>query len=153
MPVALLLAVLWPVAELFVAIQVAHAVGVVPTIVLLIAGWPLGTWALRRQGAAAWRRLGLALGEGRTPAREVVDGALVVIGGVLLMIPGFITDAIGLLLRDQTIYGYVFETGRYDVGDKLDYLRATVETAIDREDLGPQFRAFLADLVQRKKLL
>ena len=80
------------------AIQVAHAVGVVPTIVLLIAGWPLGTWALRRQGAAAWRRLGLALGEGRTPAREVVDGALVVIGGVLLMIPGFITDAIGLLL-------------------------------------------------------
>ena len=98
MPVALLLAVLWPVAELFVAIQVAHAVGVVPTIVLLIAGWPLGTWALRRQGAAAWRRLGLALGEGRTPAREVVDGALVVIGGVLLMIPGFITDAIGLLL-------------------------------------------------------
>ena len=98
MPVALLLAVLWPIAELFVAIQVAHAIGVVPTIVLLIAGWPLGTWALRRQGAAAWRRLGLALGEGRTPAREVVDGALVVIGGVLLMIPGFITDAIGLLL-------------------------------------------------------
>ena len=98
MPVALLLAVLWPVAELFVAIQIAHAVGVVPTIVLLIAGWPLGTWALRRQGAAAWRRLGLALGEGRTPAREVVDGALVVIGGVLLMIPGFITDAVGLLL-------------------------------------------------------
>ena len=98
MPVALLLAVLWPIAELFVAIQVAHAIGVVPTIVLLIAGWPLGTWALRRQGAAAWRRLGLALGEGRTPAREVVDGALVVIGGVLLMIPGFITDVIGLLL-------------------------------------------------------
>ena len=64
-----------------------------------------------------------------------------------------LTDAMGLLLRDQTIYGYVFETGRYDVGDKLDYLRATVETAIDREDLGPQFRAFLADLVQRKKLL
>src|SRR6059036_4351493 len=44
------------------------------------------------------RRLGLALAEGRTPAREVVDGALVVIGGVLLMIPGFITDAVGLLL-------------------------------------------------------
>jgi UTP--glucose-1-phosphate uridylyltransferase len=64
-----------------------------------------------------------------------------------------LTDAMGLLLRDQTIYGYVFEAGRYDVGDKLDYLRATVELAIDREDLGPQFRTFLADLVQRKKLL
>jgi UTP--glucose-1-phosphate uridylyltransferase len=64
-----------------------------------------------------------------------------------------LTDAIALLLEQQTIYGYVFEEGRYDVGDKLDYLRATVELAIDREDLGPRFRAFLADLVQRKKLV
>jgi UTP--glucose-1-phosphate uridylyltransferase len=64
-----------------------------------------------------------------------------------------LTDAMALLLKDQTIYGYVFEHGRYDVGDKFDYLRATVEMAIDREDLGPQFRTFLAELVQRKKLL
>jgi UTP--glucose-1-phosphate uridylyltransferase len=64
-----------------------------------------------------------------------------------------LTDAIALLLGQQTIYGYVFEDGRYDIGDKLDYLRATVELAIDREDLGPKFRAFLADLVQRKKLI
>jgi len=64
-----------------------------------------------------------------------------------------LTDAMGLLLQEQTIYGHVFEEGRYDIGDKLDYLRATVELAIDREDLGPQFRTFLADLVQRKKLL
>ncbi|MDQ3896525.1 MAG: UTP--glucose-1-phosphate uridylyltransferase GalU [Actinomycetota bacterium] len=64
-----------------------------------------------------------------------------------------LTDAIALLLEQQTIYGYVFEESRYDVGDKLDYLRATVELAIDREDLGPAFRAFLADLVQRKKLV
>ncbi len=64
-----------------------------------------------------------------------------------------LTDAIDLLLKQQTIYGYVFEEGRYDIGDKLDYLRATVELAIDREDLGPKFRTFLADLVQRKKLI
>ncbi|HET7718340.1 MAG TPA: UTP--glucose-1-phosphate uridylyltransferase GalU [Acidimicrobiales bacterium] len=64
-----------------------------------------------------------------------------------------LTDAIALLLKQQTIYGYVFEEGRYDIGDKLDYLRATVELAIDREDLGPKFRMFLADLVQRKKLI
>jgi len=64
-----------------------------------------------------------------------------------------LTDAMGLLLKEQTIYGHVFEEGRYDIGDKLDYLRATVELAIDREDLGPDFRSFLADLVQRKKLL
>jgi UTP--glucose-1-phosphate uridylyltransferase len=64
-----------------------------------------------------------------------------------------LTDAIGILLKEQTVYGYVFEHGRYDVGDKLDYLRATVELAIERDDLGPAFRAFLVDLVQRKKLV
>jgi len=64
-----------------------------------------------------------------------------------------LTDAIALLLEQQTIYGYVFEDGRYDIGDKLDYLRAVVELAVDREDLGPGFRAFLAEFVQRKKIL
>jgi len=64
-----------------------------------------------------------------------------------------LTDAVALLLKEQTVYGFVFEDGRYDIGDKLDYLRATVELAIDREDLGPKFRMFLADLVQRKKLI
>ena len=64
-----------------------------------------------------------------------------------------LTDAIGLLLPDQTVYGLQFETGRYDIGMKQDYLRATVELAVEREDLGPEFRAFLADFVQRKKLI
>ena len=64
-----------------------------------------------------------------------------------------LTDAMALLLKEQTIYGHIFEHGRYDIGDKVDYLRATVELAIDRDDLGPEFREFLADLVQRKKLI
>ena len=64
-----------------------------------------------------------------------------------------LTDAINLLAQQQMVYCYVFEGLRYDIGKKLDYLRATVEMAIDREDLGPEFRAFLADLVQRKKLI
>ena len=64
-----------------------------------------------------------------------------------------LTDAINLLAQQQTVYAYLFEGARYDIGKKLDYLRATVELAIDREDLGPEFRAFLSELVQRKKLL
>jgi UTP--glucose-1-phosphate uridylyltransferase len=63
-----------------------------------------------------------------------------------------LTDAIGLLLQEQTVYGYTFDAGRYDIGKKLDYLRATVELAIDREDLGPEFRAFLVELVQKRGL-
>jgi UTP--glucose-1-phosphate uridylyltransferase len=64
-----------------------------------------------------------------------------------------LTDAINLLAHQQTVYSFVFEGIRYDIGKKLDYLRATVELAIEREDLGPEFRAILADLVQRKKLV
>jgi UTP--glucose-1-phosphate uridylyltransferase len=64
-----------------------------------------------------------------------------------------LTDAINLLAQDQAVYAYTFETGRFDVGNKLDYLRATVELAIERDDVGPEFRAWLADFVQRKKLI
>ena len=59
-----------------------------------------------------------------------------------------LTDAIGLLLGTEVVYGYTFELGRYDVGNKLDYLRATVELALARDDLGPPFRAWLAQYVR-----
>jgi UTP--glucose-1-phosphate uridylyltransferase len=64
-----------------------------------------------------------------------------------------LTDAINLLAQEQAVYAYTFEEGRYDVGNKLDYLKATVEFALEREDLGPAFRGWLVDLVQRKKLI
>jgi UPF0716 protein FxsA len=92
------LLILWPIAELFAAIEVARAIGVLETIVLLILSWPLGIWAVRTQGAAAWRRLTLTLAERRAPGRELLDGALVLIGGLLLVVPGFLTDIVGLVL-------------------------------------------------------
>ena len=64
-----------------------------------------------------------------------------------------LTDAIRMLATEQAVYALVYEGGRFDIGKKLDYLRATIELAVDREDLGPALRAYLADLVQRKKLL
>ena len=95
---ALLLLICWPVAEVFVAIKVAGAIGVLATLLLLIASWPVGTWALRSRGRAAWRRLGEAVAARRPPGREVLDGALVLLGGMLMIVPGFITDAFGALL-------------------------------------------------------
>jgi UPF0716 protein FxsA len=89
------LLILWPLAELLVAILVARAIGVIEMLVLLIVTWPLGSWALRSQGRAAWARLSVAVAEGRPPGREVLDGALVLIGGIFLIIPGFITDVLG----------------------------------------------------------
>lgn len=95
---ALLLVILWPVAELFVAIKVAEAIGVLLTAVALIAGWPLGLWLMRAEGRVALRRLSAAVVVGRPPGREVLDGALVLAGGFLLIVPGFITDVLGLAL-------------------------------------------------------
>jgi UTP--glucose-1-phosphate uridylyltransferase len=64
-----------------------------------------------------------------------------------------LTDAINLLAQEQAVYAYVFDGGRFDVGNKLDYLNATIELAIDREDIGKDVRAWLGDLVERKRLL
>jgi UTP--glucose-1-phosphate uridylyltransferase len=64
-----------------------------------------------------------------------------------------LTDAINALAQQQAVYAYVFEGGRFDVGNKLDYMKAMIELAIDREDVGKDLKRWLADLVQRKKLL
>jgi UTP--glucose-1-phosphate uridylyltransferase len=64
-----------------------------------------------------------------------------------------LTDAINLLAEEQAVYAFVFDRTRYDVGSRLDYLKATVEIACDRDDVGEDFKAYLVDLVQRRKLL
>jgi UTP--glucose-1-phosphate uridylyltransferase len=61
-----------------------------------------------------------------------------------------LTDALAKLVRSQGVYGYTFDQGRYDIGMKIDYLRATVEIALQRDDLGPAFREFLRDLSRRE---
>jgi UPF0716 protein FxsA len=93
-----LLFLLWPIAELFVAIKVADAIGILWMLILLVAAWPVGTWALRSEGRSVARRLAQAIAEQRTPAKETLDGVLVLMGGGLMMIPGFITDVFGLVL-------------------------------------------------------
>jgi UTP--glucose-1-phosphate uridylyltransferase len=64
-----------------------------------------------------------------------------------------LTDAINLLAQEQAVYAYVFEGGRFDVGNKIDYLKATIELAIERDDIGKEFRTWLGDFVERKKLI
>jgi UTP--glucose-1-phosphate uridylyltransferase len=63
-----------------------------------------------------------------------------------------LTDAIALLIQSQAVYGYTFSEGRYDTGQVLDYLKVIVELASERDDLGPEFRAFLADFVRERDL-
>ena len=87
--------VIAPIIELFVIIQVGEVIGVLPTIALLVADSILGAMLMRSQGRIAWGRFNAALAEGRIPHREVLDGALVIFGGALLLTPGFVTDIFG----------------------------------------------------------
>lgn len=64
-----------------------------------------------------------------------------------------LTDAIGLMLDQSEVLGYQFSDGRFDIGRKIDYLQATVELALERDDLGPAFAAFLRRVVTERGLL
>jgi UPF0716 protein FxsA len=98
MPLLILLFIVVPIAEIYVIIQVGQAIGALWTIALLIADSILGSMLMRSQGRQAWRRFNEAIAAGRPPAREVLDGALVIFGGALLLTPGFLTDILGVTL-------------------------------------------------------
>src|SRR3954447_5088633 len=98
LPLLLLLFIVVPIVELFVILQVGEAIGVLPTVALLIADSILGSVLMRSQGRAAWGRFNAALVEGRIPHRDVLDGALVIFGGALLLTPGFVTAIFGGVL-------------------------------------------------------
>jgi UPF0716 protein FxsA len=99
MPLLLIvLFIVVPIAELAILIQVGQLIGVWWTIALLIADAVLGSMLARSQGRSVWRRFNLALQSGRPPAREVLDGTLVLFGGALLLAPGFLTDIFGIAL-------------------------------------------------------
>jgi UPF0716 protein FxsA len=86
------------VAELFVIVEVARAVGVLDTVALLILVSLVGIALMRRVGLGVWRRAQGRLQAGEVPGQEIVDGVLVLAGGAFLAVPGFISDVIGLLL-------------------------------------------------------
>jgi UPF0716 protein FxsA len=95
-PLLVLLFVVVPIAELAVILQVGSWLGFWPTLALLVADSILGAVLLKSQGRGAWQRFQAALAQRRAPAQEVLDGAIVVFGGALLLTPGFLTDALGL---------------------------------------------------------
>jgi UPF0716 protein FxsA len=87
-----------PLIEIYVLIQVGQVIGPWWTILLLVLDSIFGTWLMKREGARAWLALRTALETGRMPARELADGALILVGGTLMLSPGFVTDAVGMVL-------------------------------------------------------
>lgn len=90
--------ILLPIAELYVIIQVGQEIGVFWTLVILLADGFIGAALARSQGALAWRNFNQALAEGRMPAKEIADGAMIMFGGALLLSPGFLSDVLGIFL-------------------------------------------------------
>lgn len=98
LPFLVVLFIVVPIAELAIIIQVGQEIGVLATVAVLVLDSILGSLLMRSQGRAAWRRFTEATSAGRPPAGEVIDGALVLLGGAFLLTPGFISDLFGLAL-------------------------------------------------------
>src|SRR5690349_6607639 len=86
------------IAEIVVFVLVAKAIGLAWAILIALVTSAVGLWLLRREGTRGWRRFRGAVNEGRPPGREGVDGFVGLLGALLLLTPGFLTDAVGLLL-------------------------------------------------------
>jgi UPF0716 protein FxsA len=87
-----------PIAELYVIVQVAGSIGVPETILLLIAMSLLGAWLAKMAGVSVLYRLQRTIRSGRVPSVEIVDGALVLLAGALMITPGFLSDLLAILL-------------------------------------------------------
>jgi UPF0716 protein FxsA len=125
MPLLLLAVfILVPIAELYVIIQIGGAIGIIPTLFLLVLDSILGTILLRSQGRSAWVAFNRALSENRVPAKEIIDGVLIIFGGALLLTPGFLTDIVGLVLLIPPTRAIVrafarrFVIGRFAMGPR-----------------------------------
>lgn len=84
-----------PILEIYVIIQVGQEIGAVPTLLLLVVESILGGWLVKREGRRAWEALNAAIRTGQMPGRQLADAALVLVGGTLLLTPGFVSDVFG----------------------------------------------------------
>jgi len=110
MPLLIIAAVLigLPMLEIAIFIRVGSVIGVFPTLALTIATAVAGAVMLRRQGLRTLMQARAQMDRGIAPAREAFDGICLVLAGLLLLIPGFFTDFLGLLLFIPTVRGWLW---------------------------------------------
>ena len=84
-----------PFIEIYLLLQIGGIVGVFPTIILVVSTAIIGAGLLRHQGMATWQRFQENIQRGEVPAYEMVEGPILLVGGALLLTPGFFTDVIG----------------------------------------------------------
>jgi UPF0716 protein FxsA len=95
--VLFLLVLLIPFAEIYLLLQVGGVIGAMPTIVLVVGTALLGAFLLKQQGLETFRRFQENLARGEIPAYEMIEGPIILVGGALLLTPGFLTDIMGFI--------------------------------------------------------
>ena len=108
-----------PFLEIYLLLEVGSIIGAIPTILLVIMTAFIGANLVRQQGFSIWQRLQANLAQGIMPAYELIEGVLILAGGLLLLTPGFFTDALGFMcllpkLRQQ-VARYIFEHHLFSV--------------------------------------
>jgi UPF0716 protein FxsA len=137
MALLLLLFILVPIVEIYVIIQVGQAIGALWTILLLIVDSLVGVRLLSWQGRSVWRRFQETLAAGRVPHAEILDGVMIIVGGTLLLTPGFITDAVGLLLLLPPTRALIRRTLMRSLRRRGAFARAVIRTSSSRRPEPP----------------
>ena len=87
-----------PIVEMFLLLQMGQWFGSVPAVAIVVISGVIGAWLTKTQGLRVIGRFQAAMGQGRLPAAEVLEGVMILVAGALLLTPGFLTDAAGYLL-------------------------------------------------------
>jgi UPF0716 protein FxsA len=132
-----LIVLLIPFIEIYLLLKVGGTIGAFPTIFLVVFTAVLGTWLLRQQGFATFKRLQDNLAQGKVPAYEMIEGPIILVGGILLLTPGFITDIMGFAclipqLR-RKIAQYVIENHLVQSGGQFQWGKARENDVLEGE--------------------
>jgi UPF0716 protein FxsA len=125
-----------PILEVWLLVQVGQNLGLLPTVLILLAEVIVGFLLTRHEGARAWKALNDAFTKGKVPTGELADAALILVGGVLLMLPGFLTDVIGFLFLLRWTRPLARKMIAFFVARRINRLGIPVMRArLDRENL------------------
>jgi len=132
-----LIVLIIPFAEIYLLLGVGGIIGVFPTILLVVFTAALGAWLLRQQGFATFQRFQESLAQGVIPAYEMIEGPIILVGGALLLTPGFITDILGFAclipqLR-RKIAQYIIEHHLIQAGGHFQQAKAAEKNVLEGE--------------------
>jgi UPF0716 protein FxsA len=122
LPLLVVLFIAVPFAEIYVLLQVGHAIGVVNTLGLLILVSVVGAWLAKREGLGVLRRMQRSIDAGRVPGTELVDGFLILLAAALMLTPGFLTDILAILLLLPPVRAVVRRELRRRVARRIEIL-------------------------------